>query len=338
MVHGGTNFGFQNGALWQNRTTVFTTSYDYGAPLDESGRTTDLYYQMRSTIAKYVNGSIPEPPPNLPRASIPSFSLCPTVTLFESLGEMTASENPLTMEELGQSYGFTLYEHTAASPLAGNVQAGDRPRDRVLVYINGNIQGIMDSQYQHPLNVSVSLKPGDRLQLLVENLGRVDYYSRGNPYQNYVIDPFKGVKGNVTVGGQVIYGWDMYPAQLDSLPSGSCAPEKTSTASDSPMFYKGSFTGPAISQNSSMTLDTFLAVPNGIKGNAWVNGFHLGRYWLVGPQQSLYLPGTVVKPGTENEVVILELEPWHMNATMTAYGASERFWGNNPDPDCLKCV
>ncbi|KKY19511.1 hypothetical protein UCRPC4_g04494 [Phaeomoniella chlamydospora] len=344
MVHGGTNFGFQNGALWQNRTTVFTSSYDYGSPLDETGRTTDLYYKMRDTISKFVtNGSIPQPPANLPRSSVPQFSLCPMTTLFEHLGEKTTADSPLTMESLGQSYGFTLYEHTVLAALEGDVQAGDRPRDRVLVYVNGKIKGVMDSQYQHPLNVSISLHEGDKLQLLIENLGRVDYYSRGNPYQNYVQDPWKGVKGDVTIGGEAITGWDIYPLQLDALPSGTCRTLNNSkisnTTSDSPIFYKGTFTGPAISHNSTMTLDTFLTVPNGIKGNVWVNDFHLGRYWLVGPQQSLYVPGSIVKPGMKNEVVVLELEPWQMNTTsMVAYGASERFWGNNPDPDCLVCV
>ena len=64
----------------------------------------------------------------------------------------------------------------------------------------------------------------------------------------------------------------------------------------------------------------------------WVNDFMLGRYWVVGPQQSMYLPGTVLKPGAVNEIVVLELEP-KTNATMIAQGQSERIWGNNPDPD-----
>ncbi len=342
MVHGGTNFGFQNGAMWQNRTTVFTTSYDYGSPLDETGRTTDLYFKMRNAILPFVpNGSLPDPPANLPRASIPELTLLPAITLFDFAGKKTTAASPLTMEALGQSYGFTLYEHTAVSQAEGYVQAGDRPRDRILVYVNGKVVGVMDSQYQHPLNVGVSLRPGDMLQLLVENLGRADYYSRGNPYQNYVQDPWKGVKGNISVGGETLSGWDMYSMQMDASPSGpvSSFDMTNGSATDSPVFYKGSFTGPAMSHGSSMTLDTFITVPAGVKGNVWVNGFHLGRYWLVGPQQSLYLPGSIVKPNESNEVVILELEPWQMNSTaMVAYGASERFWGNNPDPDCLVCV
>lgn len=358
MVHGGTNFGFQNGAMWQNRTTVFTSSYDYSAPLDEAGRTTALYQSMRDAILPFVpDGSVPEPPENLPLASIPEFTLCPALSLFDAQalgGRAAASEDaPLTMEELGQSYGFILYEHVVTSGagndsgvIAGSLAAGDRPRDRMLAYVNGRVaDAVADSQYQHPRAATVALRAGDRLRLLVENLGRVDYYSRGNPYRNELRDPWKGVRGDVTVGGQPLRGWDVYSLPLDALPAGlACAAgasDATSSAGedDAPMFYRGEFTGPPMTHNSSMTLDTYLVVPNGVKGNVWVNGFHLGRYWLVGPQQSLYLPGSVVKPGETNEVVILELEPWQMNSTtMVAYGTSERFWGNNPDPDCLDCI
>ncbi|KAI1857182.1 uncharacterized protein JN550_013419 [Neoarthrinium moseri] len=342
MVHGGTNFGFQNGAMWQNRTTVFTTSYDYGAPLDETGRTTDLYFKMREAILPYVpDGSVPDPPTNLPRATVPQFELCPSTSLFEAATSRRNAASPLTMEALGQSYGFTLYEHTVVSTIEGLLAVGDRPRDRVLIYVNDRIQGVMDSQYQHPLTVSVSLQAGDKLQLLVENLGRVDYYSRGNPYRNYLQDPWKGVKGDISIDGSILSGWNMYPLQLDSVPVQRCSNTSVGnkSLSDLPRFFHGSFIGPSTSHNSSMTLDTFITVPNGIKGNVWVNNFHLGRYWLVGPQQSLYLPGTVVKPDETNDVVILELEPWQMNSTsMVVYGSPERFWGNNPDPDCLKCI
>ncbi|KAH8591709.1 family 35 glycoside hydrolase [Bisporella sp. PMI_857] len=342
MVHGGTNFGFQNGAMWQNRTTVFTSSYDYGSPIDETGRTTDLYFKMRKAILPFVaNSSVPEPPENLPRASIPQFTLCPAASLFGIRGVRTTATSPLNMEALGQSYGFTLYEHTLLSAVEGFIQPGDRPRDRVLIYVNEKIVGVVDSQYQHPLNVSVRLQAGDKLQLLIENLGRVDYYSRGNPYENRMIDQRKGVIGDVIIGGQILQNWDMYPFQLDSLPALECsgAVKSGSLLTDAPTLYYGTFTGPLMSANSSMTLDTFITVPNGIKGNVWINGFHLGRYWLVGPQQSLYLPGSVVKSEKINQVVVLELEPWQMNSTlMVAYGASERTWGNNLDPDCWNCV
>ncbi|KAI9663704.1 MAG: hypothetical protein M1821_007194 [Bathelium mastoideum] len=343
MFHGGTNFGFGNGALWQNRTTAFTTSYDYGAPLDESGRTTDLYFTLRNTFQKYVaNGSIPSVPSNLPRASVPEFTLLPGASVFDTLGNKTTSKYPLTMEALGQAYGFTLYEHTSNATVGGVVQPGDRARDRILVYVNSVRQGIIDSQYQHPLNITVKLQPGDKLQLLVENLGRVDYYSRGNPYRNYLQDPYKGILGNVTIGGAVVEDWDMYPLPLNDV-TGASIPSYNNTSGVKsgipPIFYHGSFRMNASeSSNNPALLDTYLAVPNGLKGNVWVNGFNLGRYWYVGPQQSLYLPGTIVKPGQENEVVVLELEPGIRQGDMVVEGLSEREWGNSPDIDCLRCI
>jgi beta-galactosidase len=42
------------------------------------------------------------------------------------------------------------------------------------------------------------------------------------------------------------------------------------------------------------------------KGVVWVNGHNLGRYWNVGPQQTLYVPVEWLKQGY-NEVVVLEL-------------------------------
>lgn len=338
MVHGGTNFGFSNGALWQDRTVVFTSSYDYGSPIDESGRTTDLYRTFRNTIQKYVpKGSIPEVPHDLPWMAIPQFNLTPSTRLFENLGSKTTALFPRTMEALGQAYGFTLYEYTASSSIQGVLKPGDRARDRILIYVDGARQGVIDSQYQNPPNVNIRLSPGNKLQLLVENLGRVDYYSRGTPYRNYVQDPYKGVLGNVSLGNTVLRGWDMYTLPLDNIAAIKDASSHLN--SSTPLFYRGKFSIDKPKGTSPAELDTFLAVPAGVKGNVWVNGFHLGRYWRVGPQQSLYLPGTVLKTdGKANEVIVLELEPDKIKGGMTAVGQSERTWGNNPDDDCLGCT
>ncbi|KAF2737767.1 putative beta-calactosidase [Polyplosphaeria fusca] len=336
MVHGGTNFGFSNGALWQNRTTVFTTSYDYGSPIDESGRTTDLYHIFRETIQKYVpTGSIPNVPPDPPRMIIPPFRLLPMTRLFDNRHNKTTSASPLTMEALGQAYGFTLYEHTATSPLEGIVRPGDRARDRVIVYVDGIAQGVIDSQYQHPNSVTVTLKAGNTLQLLVENLGRVDYYSRETRYRNYVQDPYKGIVGNVSVGETTLEVWDMFPFALEGDFVLQTSTRRLSNES-TPVFYHGTFSVNKTASTSAAELDTFLAIPSGLKGNVWVNGFHLGRYWLVGPQQSLYLPGCLLEE--VNNVVVLELEPDKIKGEMIAVGHDERTWGNGIDEDCPQCI
>ena len=341
MVHGGTNFGFGNGALWQGKTRAFTTSYDYGAPIDEAGRTTELYWRLRETIGKYVlEGSIPDVPDDVPLNKIPTFNLKPVAKLFDTRALVlgTSSEQPLSMEQLKQSYGFTLYEHTATSSSSGLLRTGDRPRDRVIVYIDDAFHGVLDSTYTYFQNISVTLKAGTKLQLLVENLGRVDYYSRGTDFENMVVDPHKGIVGDVTVGDSTLGGWNHCSIQLDSLPDlSSGAGYSTGLVNTTqPLFYTGQF---AIQTEGSdpAALDTYLAIEGGIKGNVWVNGFHLGRYWRVGPQQSLYLPGTVLRQG-ENELVVLELEPGHLKGGLQATGLSERVWTVGEDLDCSGCT
>ncbi|KAI0017709.1 family 35 glycoside hydrolase [Xylariomycetidae sp. FL0641] len=332
MVHGGTNFGRSNGAIWKNLTAAFTTSYDYGAPLDESGRTTDLFYTLRDAITHHVPpGSIPPPPPDKPRMQLANVTLRPGAALLDALPAKTTRAAPLTMEQLGQAYGLVLYTHTATASVEGTLRPGDRARDRVLVYVNGARVGVVDSTYAAPRAVRVSLAPGDALQLLVENLGRVDYWSREAGTSDALRDPYKGVRGNVSVGGRVLAGWDCYPLPLEAPPPPAREAREVPVAKGAPpVFYHGAFEVPGNATDPAMR-DTFLAVPDGVKGNVWVNGFDLGRYWIIGPQQSLYLPGTVLKPGEENEIVVLELEP--EADQLTVFGAAERSWGNNPDPD-----
>lgn len=57
-------------------------------------------------------------------------------------------------------------------------------------------------------------------------------------------------------------------------------------------------------------------------GNAWVNGFALGRYWSRGPQRSLYVPAPVLRAGT-NEVVVLELHAAHRSRTVDFVDAAD---------------
>ncbi|KUI52523.1 Beta-galactosidase [Cytospora mali] len=332
MFHGGTNFALSNGALWKNHTAAFTTSYDYGSPLDESGRTTDYYFTLRDTIQSYFpDESIPEPAANIPRMSISNITLSPRLRLFDTTAATAKNDSPITMEHLGQNYGFVLYEHQATHSISGLLQPGDRPRDRVIVYVNGSRVGVIDSIYQYPRNITVDLQSGDILQLLVENLGRVDYWSLEAYTFDGLTDPYKGIVDEVTIGNTTINGWTMTSLPVDGVPSFS-SKGNISANGATPMFYSGTF---EVDGNYSdpMRLDTFLAIPNGVKGVVWVNNFNLGRYWTIGPQQSLYLPGTVLKVGQTNEIVVLELEPG--NQTMIARGEPERIWGNNPDPDYL---
>ena len=337
MFHGGTNFGFENGALRADAGYLepVTTSYDYGAPLDESGRTTKLYDGLRKVIGKYVadGEALPPVPDNVPLVVISDLRLRPVVNLFDShvLGPPIERRSPVNMEALGQQFGYILYEHVASEDVEGPVQPGDYPRDRVIVYVNSERKGISDSDYTDWTKVNVTLKKGDTLQLLVENLGRVDYGPT-------LPDQKRGIVGDVTIGTTVLHGWKMYSLPLDDVPD--ClgwTNEKAvkPTSSSPPIFYKAIFESPpgTVNDESNPAQDTFLAIPNGVKGQVWINGFNLGRYWIVGPQQSLYLPAPLLKDAGEiNELVVLELEPKE-GTKMIARGLSRRVWANHPDPD-----
>ncbi|RDW88410.1 beta-galactosidase-2 [Coleophoma cylindrospora] len=323
MFHGGTNFGFQNGADWGNYLEAVITSYDYGAPLDESGRPNEIYFAIRDTISSYLknvssNATIPAVPEIPTPIEIPAFNLSPQVALFDILPSGVFAQLPVNMEALNQSHGYTLYRHTVTSALNGTLQPGDYPRDRVLVYVNSKRVGVIDSTYWTPNTVTLSLKANDTLDLLIENMGRINYGHR-------IPDQKKGVVGNVTVGGSTLYGWSMYPLSMETIPTASSAANFTPSATSGPVVYKGTFDVQTVG-------DTFLELPGWTRGVVWVNGENLGRFWVVGPQQSFYLPGCYLKT-TGNEIVVLELEPGS-NAT-AVQGVSTRTWANNPDPDLL---
>jgi beta-galactosidase GanA len=320
MFHGGTSFNFGNGAGGPNPTQPQTTSYDYGAVLDETGRAASTYNNMRNAIAKHVS-NIPAVPSNPPLQSIPDFALTPVAGWFDNLANGTRSAAPKTMEGVGQVFGYILYEHVATASASGKLVPGSGgPRDRVIVYVNGVRQGVIDSIYKNPATVNVSVKSGDKLWLLVENLGRVN---------NGFSDQTKGISGAVTVGGQTLTDWMHYTFPLDSAPALPTTTKSVTSNNGPPVWYRGTFAN----SKTGMAADTLLELPGGIKGVVFVNGHNLGRYWTIGPQQQLFVPGAWLKDS--NEVLVLELEP--KTASRTARGLAKRTWGNNPDPDCNGC-
>jgi beta-galactosidase len=70
---------------------------------------------------------------------------------------------------------------------------------------------------------------------------------------------------------------------------------------DGPVFLRGRF-------HVDEPAGTFLRCDKLAKGQAWINGFNLGRYWTsAGPQKTLYIPAALLKQG-ENELVIFETD------------------------------
>lgn len=66
-----------------------------------------------------------------------------------------------------------------------------------------------------------------------------------------------------------------------------------------PAFFRGNL------QVQYLPRDTFLKLEGWEKGVVFVNGANLGRYWKIGPQETLYLPATWLQPGN-NEIIVFE--------------------------------
>jgi beta-galactosidase len=77
-------------------------------------------------------------------------------------------------------------------------------------------------------------------------------------------------------------------------------------------------------------LDAWLAFPDGSKGMVWLNGFLLGRYWSVGPQETLYAPAPLWREG-RNEVVVLDTDGLGSRVEIRerpSFGETEEFIGS----------
>ena len=292
MFHGGTNFGFTNGANDKHTYRPTVTSYDYDAPLDEAGDATPKFTAFRDVIARHapVPGTpVPEPSKKLNLLGIRLTRTAPLLASLDRLGDAVEGERPLTMEQLGQDFGFVLYE-TALAAEGPALLSADSVRDRAQVFVDGRPVGVLERE-GHQRALSFTVPPGGaRLAVLVENQGRVNY--------GEALHDRKGLTGSVTLNGAELTGWTSRPLPLDDL-SGLAFEAAGDTPPTGPAFHRGEFT-------VDEPADTFLDPTGWTKGNAWVNGFALGRYWSRGPQRRLYVPGPALRPG-RNEIVLLEL-------------------------------
>lgn len=293
MFHGGTTRDFMNGANYndQNPYEPQISSYDYDAPLDEAGNPTHKFMEFRKVIEKNLPAGIklPAVPKAKPAISIPSIRFTGSTALFDILPPAKSNATPLTFEDLSQPYGFVLYRTTIDGGKSGVLKIKDL-RDYGIVFINGKRVGVLDRRLKQD-SLHLDLPEGKlRLDILVENLGRINY----GPY---LLKNKKGITGYVSFAGTEIKGWQMFSLPFDHVKSVTLKSSKP--VADAPVLKKGTFT-------LQKTGDTYLDLSNWGKGVVWVNGHNLGRYWNIGPQQTVYVPVEWLKKG-KNEIVILEL-------------------------------
>ncbi len=288
MFHGGTSFGWMNGANYDGKNyQPDVTSYDYDAPLDESGRPTLKFALFRKVIQNATGVQPPPIPAVNPTIAVPAFHLDDSRSLWQSLPQPVESKELLSMEDLNQSYGYILYRTVIPDPVSGELML-DQLHDYAQIYANGVLIGTLDRRLAQD-RLAIDLKDRNtRLDILVENSGRINFtvMMRGER---------QGITNQVTLNGNPLTGWQIYPlpmADPDTL-------SFTSQPCSGPCFYRGTF-------DLHATGDTFLYTGNFTKGFVWVNGHPLGRIWNIGPQKALYLPGVWLQRG-ENRVIVFEL-------------------------------
>ncbi len=287
MAHGGSSFGFMSGANFGNAYEPDISAYDYDSPLDEAGRITPKFTAIKNVIKKYlpVGETIPEAPSSAPLISISKITFNESAPLTQLLGASVKSENPKTVEELKQNLGLTLYRTRITTAKSGILRVDDA-RDFATIMVNGLLQGSLDRRKKEK-TVSVDLPANSTLDILVENMGRVNFGPR-------IVDDHKGIIGNVSMDGTVLKGWEQFTLPLDNL----SALQFSNITPSGPAFYRAHF-------NLKKVGDTFIDTRNLGKGFVWVNGHNLGRYWRIGPQQTLFTPAMWLKTG-DNEIVVFD--------------------------------
>ncbi len=293
MFHGGTTRGFMNGANYNDATPYEPqiSSYDYDAPLDEAGNATSKFMQFRSVIQKHLPAgeSLPPVPTAKPSIRVPAIQFTTATDIFNVLPAPVANARPLTFEELSQAYGYVLYRTTLNGTTSGNLVINGL-RDYALVFINGKRVGVLDRRLKQD-SLTIKLPTGKAvLDILVENMGRINF----GPY---LLKNTKGITGKVMYGNRELKGWKMYSLPFDNISNVHF--KNRQPALNVPVIRKGSF-------NLQKPGDTYLDMSNWGKGCVWVNGHNLGRYWEIGPQQTVYLPAEWLKKGA-NEIVVFEL-------------------------------
>ncbi|WP_217275323.1 beta-galactosidase [Hymenobacter sp. BRD128] len=298
MFHGGTTRGFLNGANYKGPTTDYepqVSSYDYDAPLDEAGNATAKFRAFREVIAKYRPAGAPALPPvpaAKPSVALPALQLTRTASLLGRLPAPVASPQPLTFEKLKQAYGFVLYRTTVAGGGEKLLKIRDL-RDYAVVMVNGRRVGTLDRRLrQDSLRLALPAGKAVQLDILVENLGRINY-------GKYLLQNTKGITQSVTLGGQALTGWQQFGLPFDQAPAVAKSTGAAPAATGGPVLRTASFT-------VASPADTYLDMRQWGKGVVWVNGHNLGRYWAIGPQQTVYVPAEWLRKGP-NEVTVLEL-------------------------------
>ncbi len=305
MTHGGTSFGHWAGANSPGFAPD-VTSYDYDAPINEYGQATPKFYELQKVMQKYADKKLPAvPAAPMPLISVPKFRLERVMTLNDLVTAERESRDVLTMEDMDTGWGMVKYTTTLPDIPAKSLLTLNDCHDFAQVFVNGSYIGKIDRVKNEKTLVMPAVKKGDALVILVEAMGRINF--------GRAIKDYKGITRDVTLqadidGNEVTWNlkdWlvqtiaDDYDAIKKARAQVHHDVKSRETITSKGGYFRGKFT-------LKKPGDTFINTEAFGKGQVWVNGHAIGRYWSIGPQQTLYVPGCWLKKG-DNEVIVLDI-------------------------------
>ncbi|WP_318244633.1 glycoside hydrolase family 35 protein [Oerskovia merdavium] len=325
MAHGGTNFGLTAGANHDGtRLQPTVTSYDSDAAVAEDGSVTPKFFALRKVLSEHASHGtrIPEdaqddrwiaPSPKLEARTLPPVTTRPLLPALRASGAATVAPSPLTFEQLGQNAGLVLHTATPVLPPGDSTLSVLGLHDRATVYVDGREVGVLERETSHlGLTVHGHGMPV-RVEILVENLGRINYGPR--------LGEHKGILGDVLVERRIVHGWTSRSLPLDLLPVDELWRAGEPDAEATPSGPRDAVGPQGVLARTALDLDepadTFLTLPGWTKGFVWVNDVLLGRYWERGPQHTLYVPAPLLRAGS-NTVTVLELHAVGHDLELTA--------------------
>ncbi len=302
MTHGGTSFGHWAGANSPGFAPD-VTSYDYDAPINEYGRATEKYWELRAMLQGFSDKKLPNPPADIKTVTIPEFTVSEYSSMWDFDGvEMHKSVDLKTMEEFDQGWGSMIYSTELPvfdKPAKLHIENG---HDHIQVFIGDKYIGTLDRRMGEKDIVLPSQSTKQTLYLVVEAMGRINF--------GRAIKDFKGIVGDaemtIELGGNhftaSLKNWNTYmiPDIYEFYKGRKYTTDNVADKSARhPGYYKATF-------NVKKPGDTFIDMSTWGKGLVYVNGHALGRFWEIGPQQALYCPGCWLKKG-KNEIVIFDI-------------------------------
>ena len=309
MTHGGTSFGHWAGANSPGFTPD-VTSYDYDAPINEYGQATPKYWELRHTMEKYNDGGkLPAPPKApMPVITIPKFVLTEYAPLGNGMGSSVQSRDIRSFEDMDMGWGIADYSTALPKIPVGSMLTLSEPHDFAQVFVDGKYIGKIDRVKNEKTLMLPPVEKGAELCIRIEAMGRINF--------GRAIKDYKGITKEVTISAEMdgheaswnLKNWtivpipDNYETAVKALSVGTETSKRTRQHAKlltKAGYYRGHFT-------LRKPGDTFLNMEAFGKGQVYVNGHAIGRFWNIGPQQTLYLPGCWLKQG-RNEVIVLDV-------------------------------